>query len=363
MVKKFLLLLLVLTLAAGVITNCSKKEELNPVTPITSDSSDNKGKISFRLLAAADEIASGVVTITKGSMTYKKPITIENQEGSVTFEDIQVGKWNILVQLFDADGYEIYTGTGTGIVNKDETTVVKIIVNHNTGNLEIDVEVPLPDGLILWNKLGSQTEVENSVTGPNGIISGTILFQPCMFDNGAYNNTADSYITFDGSFFTPNCFTFECWFKTDFDVVNGVAQDGKNHTLFGWYYDRTHNMTFYFKHETDEGLCFNLHNGYKYYHYFATSSDITFNAGTIHHIALVYDRNGISGGNDIVRMYLDGNLEYNSTTLYPEETNTGGIFYIGVARDVSIAYPFSGTIDNIKIYNYAKTDFSDRYTE
>ena len=133
--KKFALFLAILAVPAIALISCSKN------SPTAPSLAPDQGKMMFAL-DAADNIATGQVTITKGALTHVLPITITDHSGTVTFAGIQVGHWNILVQLFDADGVEIYTGTGEAIVTKDATTTVTIRVEHNTGTLIINVEVP-----------------------------------------------------------------------------------------------------------------------------------------------------------------------------------------------------------------------------
>lgn len=133
--KKVLIVLTLLAVSAIVITNCSKN------SPVAPNIQPEQGKLMFAL-DAADNIASGTVTISKGSLTHALPIRIANHTGSVSFEGIQVGTWSITVQLFDAEGVEIYSGIGEAVVTKNQTTTVTIQVDHNTGNLVIIVEVP-----------------------------------------------------------------------------------------------------------------------------------------------------------------------------------------------------------------------------
>jgi hypothetical protein len=135
--KKILYLLFVLSISILMAVSCSKK---NPVAPSQAAS---QGKITFAL-NAADNITSGKVTITKDAITETQPIAISNHTGSVVFNSIQVGTWNLLVQLFDANGDEIYTGNGTALVELDATTEVNITVDHNTGTMQINVLVPSP---------------------------------------------------------------------------------------------------------------------------------------------------------------------------------------------------------------------------
>jgi hypothetical protein len=129
------LLVLSISIAALMVGSCAKN---NPVAPSQAPS---QGKMSFAL-EAADNAVTGKVTIAKGALTEVLPISITNHAGTVMFSDIQVGTWQIQVQLFDAGGVEIYTGNGTALVTLATTTTVTIRVNHNTGHLQIIVNVP-----------------------------------------------------------------------------------------------------------------------------------------------------------------------------------------------------------------------------
>jgi uncharacterized protein YcfL len=135
--KKAVLALITIFIATLMVAGCAKH---NPVAPSQAPS---QGKMSFTL-DAADNVVSGKVTITKGAITEVMPIEITNHEGTVSFNSIQVGTWQIRVQLFDANGTELYTGTGSGLVTLNATTIVTIRVNHNTGTLQISVLVPSP---------------------------------------------------------------------------------------------------------------------------------------------------------------------------------------------------------------------------
>lgn len=131
--RKLAWLAVVVGLIGGLSAGCAKA---NPVAP---SQTPEQGKLLFALDAASDNIATGKVTITKGNITQVLPITITGHTGSVAFSAVQVGHWSIQVQLFDADGVEIYSGDGTAVVAKNATTTATIRVNHNTGNLTIIV--------------------------------------------------------------------------------------------------------------------------------------------------------------------------------------------------------------------------------
>lgn len=150
-------------LCLGLLVGCSKN---NPVAP---NIQPEQGKLMFAL-DAADNIASGTVTITKGTITHVLPITITNHTGSVAFEGIQVGTWSITVQLFDAEGLEIYSGSGEAVVIKNQITTVTIQVEHNTGKLVIIVDLPNGGGTCEFiAKWGSEGDGDGQFVNPVGI--------------------------------------------------------------------------------------------------------------------------------------------------------------------------------------------------
>jgi hypothetical protein len=136
MMKRLIGMLSILVLSAMVTIGCSQK---SPTAPNTSP---EKGSAHFSM-AAGDNIASGVVTLTKGAITHALPITITNNTGTIQFNGIQVGTWLASAQLYDAGGDVIYSGSGTAVVTNNGTTLLTIKVIENTGNLEIIVNVSL----------------------------------------------------------------------------------------------------------------------------------------------------------------------------------------------------------------------------
>jgi len=139
--RKFGLGVISLALVLLALTGCSKN---NPTAPNTAVPAS--GVVRFALDVSgnpADNIVSGRLTITKGTLTQTQAVSLANHTGTVTFPNLQVGNWNITAQLFDKDGVEIFTGTGTALVTINQTTTVSITVNHNTGTLVINVLVPI----------------------------------------------------------------------------------------------------------------------------------------------------------------------------------------------------------------------------
>ncbi|MCK5644941.1 MAG: hypothetical protein KAJ19_29345, partial [Gammaproteobacteria bacterium] len=219
-------------------------------------------------------------------------------------------------------------------------------------------------GVVLWNKLDDVTAVQNSEIGIDGIETGTIQYNAGKFGDGSYTNSTDNRINFQN--FTSSSvndwqeFTMEFWFKTDYDVEDGVALDGNVYTLYNWRInDENRNLS-------------QITNDYRGWQYFIevsntvyryTNTTISFTSEEAHHFAVVVNNSGIDGGDDKVRMYLDNDLTYNLTTTHPSLSGTQDLLLLVHLTAGGYTTPFNGLMDNIKIYNYAKTDFSDRFYE
>jgi hypothetical protein len=78
------------------------------------------------------------------------------------------------------------------------------------------------------------------------------------------------------------------------------------------------------------------------------------------HVAGVWDRNGIANTLDTIRLYVNGTLAA-STQTGGWGTTVGQRADIGGGNDQNIAGQFA--IDNLKVYDYALTDFSHRFDE
>jgi hypothetical protein len=224
---------------------------------------------------------------------------------------------------------------------------------------------------ILWNKLGSDTEILNSAYGPNlsfysggsypdGV--GNPAYVPGVFGNaltigsGSYFsqerehtviwNNLNNYLSADRG-------TISVWFKQNASPVGfsygvyrifdggygigagvGLSSDASNGKLnFGVGFGGT---------ESD------------------LSYDITSYNGTWIHLAGVWDRAGIGGSGDKVRLYINGNIAA-SSSVGAWGTIVGSQADIGGGNDQNIAGKFA--LDNLQVFDTAMTDFSGRFVE
>ncbi|MCD4813750.1 LamG domain-containing protein [bacterium] len=369
--RKILSIMTVIAISAFIAISCSQN---NPIAPSTAPS---QGKMMFAL-DAADNIATGQVTVTKGALTHVLPITIADHSGSVIFEPIQVGHWDILVQLYDVDGVEIYIGTGEAIVTKNNTTTVTIRVEHNTGNLEIIVEVP---GLLLWNKLGSDTEVLNSEVGPNGMIVGDLLYLSGQYGNGyepaertGDHNIADNYIQYENLQLGPKgCIEF--WYQPNwssssvghnvcllyYTIMNSINDPEQPLGIQIHYNDWQNNLILTVRDDDTNNV----------FRTMAPGSIPGWSTSTPFHMALTWDGSGATA-DDKLKLFVNGVAI--STTVVTQtgmptlNWSTDKILYLGTypKPDDWSRHHWEGNdgiVDNLKIWNYPKTDFSDRFVE
>jgi hypothetical protein len=369
LVKALLPVLVPLLLIAA----CSKN---NPVAP--GETAASQGKLSFAMDVSgnpADNVVSGKVTITKDTLTQTQAVTLANHTGTITFSSIPVGTWFISVQLFDAQGAEIYSGTGSATVGKDQTSIVTIRVNQNTGNLQIiiDTDSNTSPSMVLWNKLGSAEEVLNSAFGPNLSFytggsgqnqAGVPDFAPGVFGNcltlgnanyqvsNAYHNVVVNNL--------PNLInaehgTVECWYKQNADSV--IYSCGVHRIFDGdWGLGSGINLDEHclWPNQIRFSLVFGANQVAIY------STNISQYNGSWIHVAAVWNRRGIAGTADTMRLYINGAVTASTT-----QSNWGTV--VGPAADIcggmdnNNAHVFF--VDNLKIWSNSKTDFSDRNQE
>jgi hypothetical protein len=92
-----------------------------------------------------------------------------------------------------------------------------------------------------------------------------------------------------------------------------------------------------------------------------SSGAISYNTGDIFHIAFVWKDSGIDGGSDTMRIYKDGSQIASSTASI---TTTGLNRTVGLGEWIDNASFYGGfTHDNMKIFNYDKITFEERFNE
>ncbi len=261
---------------------------------------------------------------------------------------------------------------------------------------------PPAPGLLLWNKLGSATEVTHSEYGPNLVLSDCTVFAcgldvaatlgyPAGVFGGAASITGGPY--FPGarehtallrtSILNPEHGTVEVWYRQTSDPAPFVHNP---HRIFGGPYSLTGidevNLSSWDRLDSGDprlhfSLFFNVEpppftpphlvgvhslvDGVEGYRISALN-------GRWIHVAGVWDRNGIASTLDTIRLYVDGQVvatsqdpSWGATTCDRRLAGVDRCFLDVAGCNDTCADAFA--VDNLKVWDYAKTDFGDRFVE
>jgi hypothetical protein len=258
-----------------------------------------------------------------------------------------------------------------------------------------------PRAPVFWNRLGSVQEVSNSEIGPDIQLTSykysdwqEARFEPARFDNGLFvnhdigegwNNDGANFfaINTDGMGWSPDHGAIEFWFKFRYGA------DTRNHAYF--FDTRNTFMNHYPDQNWTTGLNFAAGwNGWDYGSYgkrffFGVSTptqsvvaytpdysaypggSLAFVDGTLMHFAFVWDNAGIGGSADTLRIYVNGSVVGTASQHWPANQPIDPYLFIGTGPNCcawDTAYnAVKGVTDNLIIWNYAKTNFSDRNRE
>jgi len=237
------------------------------------------------------------------------------------------------------------------------------------------LSVQAQNGLILWNKLGSTIEVQNSEVGPDLTIVGNPSYDNCKYGQGVHTPINESdHLRCDSSFLPKNQGCIEFWWKPSFNW--NVSNNN-------------YNSTFILIHDSDPSgvtpgtvemwIAYNAKLSRFVCQYTSAEPDgsathnlflnniipTPFYAGDIIHLALVWDDQNSIEGQYSLAVYQDGiRIAESTQQIYPQAIWPADLLIAGVGTPGSAAWEgCKGPMDNIKIYSCPKTDFSDRFDE
>lgn len=229
------------------------------------------------------------------------------------------------------------------------------------------------NGLVLWNKLGSDYEVLHSEVGANGKVIGTShAYEPAQHGDGYVRKaTGQNYVQFPGSVLNHLAYrgTIELWINPKvpkpvpykygvFGLIGapyghgGVPSARNIHLIWG---------------DTVSGQGLQGRVGFEDMDgsYAVTPQEPTQFVATVgvpFHAAISWDLDGIDGTDDTVRVYRNGIIVGSTESRWnPNGATERYDIILGYGPDYGGFDKFIS--DNIKIWNYAKTDFSDRFNE
>ncbi len=261
---------------------------------------------------------------------------------------------------------ELKTVFGTVAVGIEHIQQLDIVLSGGTGQ----------KGLVLWNRLGSESEVKNSRVGLGGKLNAG-RFVEGRFGKGIELNMQEPFgVTFPAEIVPASAGCIEFWAKLmDFPQA---LPSGEKPGLVG--VSEKENVPggpcIHFNGNdgaANGGLCARLgsigsagtaqYGGWTYARALGTDA-----VGDWHHYALVWNPAGIPGvidGTRCVAIFVDGRLNtgsWNGAVLPPGPWTLPTGSRLGLLCHQGMP---SGRIvfDNLKIWNYAKTDFNDRDNE
>lgn len=224
------------------------------------------------------------------------------------------------------------------------------------------------DAIALYNKMDSETGgVVTSDDGPDLTWVGTPSHLLLKFANGAFNSSTADYLTVDddGQFFKDifDNHMFSCWIKTNFDVTNGIAQDGNNHVLF------EHRGLTVATVQTRIQLVFSFNigvylsvllNGVLTF-YVSTDSNITFNAGDVIYFSYAYVKAGIDDEDDTFKMYIGTDTTLHEVASFDNSVDsiTAPLDNFRILLNNAGTVEWDGGVDNIKfieVHNQTEID-------
>lgn len=233
------------------------------------------------------------------------------------------------------------------------------------------VDYAQADNIILWNKLGSEFEVTHSELGANGNILGSrFAFEPAQFGKGYIRKaTGENYLVFQSSSIDSitSKGTIALW------ITPKVTQPlPYNYGIFGlvgapyaWAFlpnDPGHKINLSWGDGVtglgiQGGLFFNGSS------VSTPSEPVQFVAeiGVAFHVAMSWDINGIEGTTDTIHVYRNGQIIGSTTEAWSADGPEHHNIILGYGPDSGGYDKF--ITDNIVIWDYAKTDFSDRFEE
>jgi hypothetical protein len=252
----------------------------------------------------------------------------------------------------------------------------------------------------LWNKFESEANVEDSDVGPGFQLTSYIFddweearIEPAMFGNGLFVNhdIGEGWKNDGGNFFavdlwdvglTPSRGTIEYWFKFKYDCSfhNSpnffvTSNELTNHFAGPWPLDNTWLSAGWSGWNLPDRKAYWISWGSADWRRDAQTpvgsagpgGPLEFAEDSLVHFAWVWDTNGIAGTSDTMRIYVDGNVEGVQSGTWDATDPFAQYLYLGTVPNHGnwdhYYNAVKGVTDNLKIWDYAKTDFVDRFIE
>lgn len=222
----------------------------------------------------------------------------------------------------------------------------------------------MPKPPIEFNRLGSIGQVQNSVTGLDlSEFGGPHSYPAGKFGNAldipGYTNDGVQTVADSFTYYPEGCMT--CWWKPNFDWDAAGSENPYMISLRNVAETRIFEMA-YSKANDKFYLLWTDSGGDDL---ITEWSGVSFSANDWLHLAVTWNKNGINGTSYNLQFYVNGSL----LTIAVGDPTTA-IYASNVVVTAGVAFRANGNgqgcmglVDNVKIYDYEKIDFSDRGNE
>ena len=331
----------------------------------TPDLSAARGPQRATIIDLGSVVERGVVRLSRGGLVKYVTMTIAGDSASATATSLLVGFWRADIQLYDATGTIVYSGSASFTVqNSTASSNVTVSLARHQGSAIFEFDLPheyteLDSGLVFWNKMGSLSEMQNSMVGP-ALIPGTAgTYVEGRFGGAVHNVRAGARTErarIPSGLVYLDSFAVEFWIKKDSGVVNGL---GSMITM------------------NENGQVMHIQQRAGYAGAYRTFVEIGAGGSTILYqiehgtlagcdeflppnvwVHLAVSVNSSNPAGERIRLYRNGVLQSMSVAqdaILPHALLNGNPYILA-----SWAWDndgFDGSMDNLKFYNYAKTDF------
>jgi len=203
-------LFVILLAAAVLLVSCAVTQPLAP-DALQTNAADSTGSLSLEttfeapkagglfpgarsatgvVKVSGGDFATGTVILTRTGVRLEYPLNIQGGTAKASISNLAAAAWTIQAKFFNAAGEETYSGTTTVDILRSKVVTVRLLLGKTGGTLDLVVDLPVsPEGLVLWNKMGSEDDFNKDYLGISLARVGQIAFTPSRFNNGsAFSN-------------------------------------------------------------------------------------------------------------------------------------------------------------------------------
>ena len=261
-----------------------------------------------------------------------------------------------------------------------------ILADKKTSKIKMsDVSVDIPDfsgwqhlgvtwketqkpGLLYWNKLGNDTEALDPEVGPETILTGSATYGTSKFGGGIGFADYNNYLTVADLDISYAAGAFECWFKVrsnwnEAQSYMGLGTDDnvQPYPMLGYGRFSDHWAAYFYANSKKQKIFLPVGG-------LAADDPAKFSTGDVIHFAVSWNFARAGTVLDRVKLFINGvdrtsecSTDANTTNTWDQYTMEG--IRLGGVQAWGADWSMYGYMSNVKIWNYEKTDFSDRFKE